>query len=103
MSVGVMEDYKLRDLRYAPHTHWVGRGTGTPKDKDDVDKLWNPLFFSNFFSSQLVGTSVTFEWAGELKKHQKTYSGQVSTCPNRISLSLIEGSSHKRARDEGRS
>jgi hypothetical protein len=24
MSVGVMEDYKLRDLR-APRTHWVGR------------------------------------------------------------------------------
>jgi hypothetical protein len=21
---------------YAPRTHWVGRGTGTPKDKDEV-------------------------------------------------------------------
>jgi hypothetical protein len=21
-----------------PHTHWVGRGTGTPKDKDEVNK-----------------------------------------------------------------
>ncbi len=20
------------------HTHWVGRGTGTPKDKDEVNK-----------------------------------------------------------------
>ena len=31
-----MEDYKLRDLRV--RTHWVGRGTGTPKDKDEVNK-----------------------------------------------------------------
>ncbi len=23
---------------YAPRTHWVGRGTGTPKDKDEVNK-----------------------------------------------------------------
>jgi hypothetical protein len=38
MSVGVMKDYKLklRDLR-ASHT-LVGRGTGTPKDKDEVNK-----------------------------------------------------------------
>jgi hypothetical protein len=39
MSVGVMEDYKLRDLR-ASHTLGilVGRGTGRPKDKDEVNK-----------------------------------------------------------------
>jgi hypothetical protein len=36
MSVGVMEDYKLKDLR-ASHT-LVGRGTGTPTDKDEVNK-----------------------------------------------------------------
>ena len=30
MSVGVLEDYKLRD--------WVGRGTGTSKDKDEIKK-----------------------------------------------------------------
>ena len=36
MSVGVMEDYKLRDL-LASHP-WVGRGTGRPKDKDEVNK-----------------------------------------------------------------
>ena len=30
MSVGVMEDYNLRD--------WVGRGTGTPKDRDEVNR-----------------------------------------------------------------
>ncbi len=36
MSVGVMEDYKLRDLHVL--IHWVGRGTGTPKDKDEVNK-----------------------------------------------------------------
>jgi hypothetical protein len=36
MSVGVMADYKLRDLRAS--LHWVGRGTGTPKDKDEVNK-----------------------------------------------------------------
>ncbi len=22
---------------YSPHIHWVVRGTGTPKDKDDVN------------------------------------------------------------------
>ncbi len=37
MSVGVMEDYKLKEI-YASLTHWVGRGTGTPKDKDEVNK-----------------------------------------------------------------
>ena len=31
-----MEDYKLEI--YAPLTPWVGRGTGTPKDKDEVNK-----------------------------------------------------------------
>ena len=38
MSVGVMKDYKLkqRDLR-ASHTR-VGLGTGTPKDRDEVNK-----------------------------------------------------------------
>ena len=39
MSVGVMKDCKLKlsNLR-ASHTlgHRVGRGTGTPKDKDEV-------------------------------------------------------------------
>jgi hypothetical protein len=37
MSVGVMKDEKinLRDLR--AHIHWVGRGTGTPKDRDEVN------------------------------------------------------------------
>jgi hypothetical protein len=38
MSVGVLEDYKLRDLLLCTRTHWVGRGTGTPKDKDEVNK-----------------------------------------------------------------
>ncbi len=23
---------------YTPHRHWVGRGTGTPKDKDEVNR-----------------------------------------------------------------
>ncbi len=33
-----MKDYKLklRDLRVSHTIHWVGRGTGTPKDKDEV-------------------------------------------------------------------
>jgi hypothetical protein len=37
MSVGVMKDYKLkrRKLR-ASYIHWVDRGTGTPKDRDEV-------------------------------------------------------------------
>jgi hypothetical protein len=34
MNVGVMKDYKLRDL-HASHT--LGRGTGTPKEKDEVN------------------------------------------------------------------
>jgi hypothetical protein len=37
MSVGVMKDYKLKK-NCAPLTHWVGRGTGTPKDKDEVNR-----------------------------------------------------------------
>jgi hypothetical protein len=33
-----MKDYQLnlRDLQ--PHIHWVARGTGTPKDRDEVNK-----------------------------------------------------------------
>jgi hypothetical protein len=38
MSVGVMKDYKLKLGSYAPRIHWGGRGTGTPKDKDEVNK-----------------------------------------------------------------
>jgi hypothetical protein len=39
MSVGVTKDYKLkvRNL-HASLTHWVGLGTGTPKDRDKVNK-----------------------------------------------------------------
>ncbi len=39
MNVGVMKDYKLRDL-HASHT--LGLGTGTPKDKDEVNnrEVW---------------------------------------------------------------
>ncbi len=30
---------KIHNQRiYIPHIHWVTRGTGTPKDKDEVDK-----------------------------------------------------------------
>jgi hypothetical protein len=38
MSVGVMKDYKLNKRIYASPIHWVGLGTGTPKDKDEVNK-----------------------------------------------------------------
>ncbi len=38
MSVGVMKDYKLKLGSYAPRIHWVGRGTGTPKDRDEVKR-----------------------------------------------------------------
>ncbi len=31
-----MKDYKLK-LRKVPLLHWVGRGTGTPKDIDEVN------------------------------------------------------------------
>ena len=37
MSVGVMEDYKLGDLQVSPTLGW-SCGTGTPKDKDEVNK-----------------------------------------------------------------
>jgi hypothetical protein len=35
MSVGV-KTYSLGF--YTPRIHWVARGTGTPKDKDEVNK-----------------------------------------------------------------
>jgi hypothetical protein len=39
MSVGVMEDYKLRDLLTSHTLGWSWtRGTGTPKDRDEVNK-----------------------------------------------------------------
>jgi hypothetical protein len=37
MSVGVMKDYKLKQGSYAPRIHWVVRGTGTPKDGEEVN------------------------------------------------------------------
>jgi hypothetical protein len=33
MSVGVTKDYKLKVRNYTPRIHWVGLGTGTPKDR----------------------------------------------------------------------
>jgi hypothetical protein len=38
MNVGVMEDYELKRRDFTPLIHWVGRGTGTPEDKDEVNK-----------------------------------------------------------------
>jgi hypothetical protein len=42
MSVGVMKDYRLKLWNlyriYTSHIHWVGRGTGTPKDRDEVNR-----------------------------------------------------------------
>jgi hypothetical protein len=32
----VVKDYKLNKGIYAPPIHWVGLGTGTPKDRDKV-------------------------------------------------------------------
>jgi hypothetical protein len=46
MSVGVMEDYKLRDLRVSHTLGWSWNGT--PKDKDEVSQ-----------------TNFTFELGGE--------------------------------------
>ncbi len=37
MRVGVMKDYKLKLGSYVTHIHWVDRGTGTPKDRDEVN------------------------------------------------------------------
>ena len=33
-----MKDYKLKLGSYTTHIHWVDRGTGTPKDRDDVNR-----------------------------------------------------------------
>jgi hypothetical protein len=38
MSVGVTKDYKLKVRNFTPRIHWVGLGTGTPKDRDKVNK-----------------------------------------------------------------
>ena len=32
-----MKDYKLKLGSYVSHIHWVGRGTGTPEDGDEVN------------------------------------------------------------------
>jgi hypothetical protein len=38
MSVGVMKDYKLKLRKlHVSHT-WVGRGTETPKDRDELNR-----------------------------------------------------------------
>jgi hypothetical protein len=40
MSVGVMEDYKLKIKEFTrlTYTDWVAREPGTPKDRDEVNK-----------------------------------------------------------------
>jgi hypothetical protein len=42
MSVGVIKDKKVklkyRCEIYTSHRHWVTGGTGTPKDKDEVNR-----------------------------------------------------------------
>ena len=36
--MSVMVDCGIETLEiYEPLTHWVGRGTGTPKDRDEVN------------------------------------------------------------------
>ena len=37
VGVGTMKDKKLKRI-YAPHLHWVPRGTGTHKDRDEVNR-----------------------------------------------------------------
>jgi hypothetical protein len=38
MSVGVMKDYKLKLMNLHASYTLVGRGTGTPKDRDEVNR-----------------------------------------------------------------
>jgi len=38
MSVGVMKDYKLKQRNLRVSIHWVGLGTGTPKDRDELHR-----------------------------------------------------------------
>ncbi len=33
-----MKDYKLKLRNLRSSLHWVGRGPGTPKDRDDVNR-----------------------------------------------------------------
>jgi hypothetical protein len=37
MSVGVMKDYKLKLRNLSDSNTLVGLGTGTPKDRDEVE------------------------------------------------------------------
>jgi hypothetical protein len=59
MSVGVMEDYKLRDLR-ASHT--LGRGTGRPKDKDEVNKREVCAWVSPRYPKKEIGVLTTLRF-----------------------------------------
>jgi hypothetical protein len=34
----IKRDGRLQTKRFTRLSHWVGRGTGTPKDKDEVNK-----------------------------------------------------------------
>ncbi len=38
MSVGVMKDKNEISEIYTSRIHWVVRGTGTPKDRDEVNR-----------------------------------------------------------------
>jgi hypothetical protein len=51
----------LKIVYYEPHRHWVGRGTGTPKDKDEVNRQevceWEVFLFwvvQDFVSKSVV-------------------------------------------------
>ena len=34
----IVYKWLLKLIHHTPHRHWVGRGTGTPKDKDEVNR-----------------------------------------------------------------
>ncbi len=38
MTLSVMKDYKLKLGIYTPHIQWVVWGTGTPQNRDEVNR-----------------------------------------------------------------
>ena len=67
MSVGVMKDYNTKNKEiYASPIHWVGLGTGTPKDRDEVNKTLD------YYSYRLIGKLTAFLQLQEFSLRNRT-------------------------------
>jgi hypothetical protein len=86
MGDGVMKEYKLKLTDLHVSIHWVARGTGTPKDKDEVNRrkvcewvmyiIMNSLFFSHVCFSlkrRDLNDSYTLGYVG--RNNSETSSG----------------------------